>query len=195
MDQALARLQAWFKDSSRRLPPAVPIVDDGFVIFGYRYPSGAFVSDREDDAEALFEDPRSPSARPGSRAPHLIVGRAGEEMSTIDLFAGKWVLFSGPEGHAWPEIARRTPDAAALGVACCGLQPAGDLADVQHRWPATSRLDGDGAVLIRPDGFVAWRRGNAHGEAQADLDAACKRLLAAHDRSGRGTASVTGGRR
>ncbi len=40
---ALARLQAWFKDPSRKLPPPESIVDDNAVIFGYRYPAGAFV--------------------------------------------------------------------------------------------------------------------------------------------------------
>ena len=186
MDQALARLQAWFKDPGQRLPPAVPIADDGFVVFGYRYPRGAFVPDRDDDADVMFEDPRSPTAQPGSRAPYLLVRRGADVVSTIDLFAGKWVLFSGPEGQAWPEIVRRTAGAAAFGVVCWGLQPAGDLEDVDGRWPDTARLDGDGAVLIRPDGFVAWHRRTAQGDAHADLDAAFTRLWARHDRASSG---------
>ena len=46
--QALARLQAWFKDPGRKLPPPEPIVDDNAVIFGYRYPAGAFVAEGDE---------------------------------------------------------------------------------------------------------------------------------------------------
>src|SRR5262249_40443522 len=54
-------LQAWFKDPSRRLPPAAPIRDDNAVIFGYRYPAGAFVSDGQSGRDDRFEDPPNPS--------------------------------------------------------------------------------------------------------------------------------------
>ncbi len=47
MNQALARLQAWFQDPSRKLPAPVPIVDDVAVIFGACYPSGAFLDEAE----------------------------------------------------------------------------------------------------------------------------------------------------
>src|SRR5262245_28397322 len=61
--QSLARLQAWFKDPSRRLPPPTPIREDNAVLFGYRYPAGAFVDDDRSGADDLFEDPRNPSGR------------------------------------------------------------------------------------------------------------------------------------
>jgi 2-polyprenyl-6-methoxyphenol hydroxylase-like FAD-dependent oxidoreductase len=85
--QALARLQAWFKDPSRKLPPPEPIRDDNAVIFGYRYPAGAFVDNHTGEGDDLFEDPRTPSGRAGSRAPHVLVTRRGARVSTIDLFA------------------------------------------------------------------------------------------------------------
>jgi putative polyketide hydroxylase len=175
--QALARLQAWFKDPSRKLPPAEPIVDDNAVIFGYRYPTGAFAAERDDESPDLFEDPRAPSGRPGSRAPHLIVKRGGDEVSTVDLFASQWVLCGGPEGHRWPQILQDSPSAAALRVVCHGIEPAGNLEDVNRRWSAAYGVAGDGAVLIRPDGFVAWRRRNADGSAPDALDAAFDRVL------------------
>lgn len=180
--QALARLQAWFKDPGQKLPPPEPIVDDNAVIFGYRYRAGAFVAERDDTAPVdLFEDPRAPSGRPGSRAPQLVVRRAGEEVSTVDLFAGTWVLHCGPKGDAWPDLLRASPAAAALGVVCHGTEPAGELQDVHHRWSVAYGLDADGAVLIRPDGFVAWRRDHADGNAQVALDAACGRVLMRDD--------------
>jgi 2-polyprenyl-6-methoxyphenol hydroxylase-like FAD-dependent oxidoreductase len=177
MAQALARLQAWFKDPSRKLPPPEPIVDDMAVIFGYRYPTGAIVSDGAGSRDDLFENPRTSPPQPGSRAPHVIVKRAGNDVSTVDLFAGRWVLVSGPKGTIWREILERSP-AGTLGVVCHGMAPAGDLQDVNGRWSAAFGVGDEGAVLIRPDGFVAWRRADATGDALAALDAALTRLMA-----------------
>jgi hypothetical protein len=178
--QALARLQAWFKDPGRKLPPPEPIVDDNAVIFGYRYPTGAFAAEGG-DSQDVFENPRAPSGRPGSRAPHLIVKSAGEEVSTVDLFAGRWVLCGGPTGFLWPRLLRDSPSAAALHVAYHGIEPAGKLKDVHRRWSAAYGGDADGAVLIRPDGFVAWRRRHAGGNPQDALDAAFDCVLTPRD--------------
>jgi putative polyketide hydroxylase len=172
--QALARLQAWFKDPSRRLPAPEPITDDNAVIFGYCYPAGAFV-DHDNGADDLFEDPRAPSGRPGSRAPHLVVTHRGARLSTIDLFSDRWVLVSGPSGSDWSHWLRRSSGARVLDVAWHGMQPAGDLNDVADRFSAAYGVRADGAVLIRPDGFIAWRHATAADGAKA-LDEAFERL-------------------
>jgi hypothetical protein len=177
--QALARLQAWFKDPSRKLPPPEPIVDDQAVMFGYRYPEGAFVVEG-DSAGSLFEDPRTPSGRPGSRAPHVIVEHAGERLSTIDAFANQWVLAYGPKGQLWPDLLNRSKAASLLGVDSQGFEPAGELRDVDGRALTAYGIDHHGAVLIRPDGFIAWRRRSGSGAAQADLEAALNHVLGTH---------------
>jgi FAD binding domain-containing protein/aromatic ring hydroxylase-like protein len=153
--QALARLQAWFKDPSDKLPPAEKIVDDDAVIFGHRYLSGALVAEPDSSAEA-FEDPRAPSGRPGSRAPQVIVERAGERLSTIDLCAGRWVLLVGPGGSAWLDATDRIPAAADFRLQRYRFGPQGDLRDVEDRWSCAYSVPADGVVLIRPDGFIAW---------------------------------------
>jgi 2-polyprenyl-6-methoxyphenol hydroxylase-like FAD-dependent oxidoreductase len=173
--QSLARLQAWFKDPSHRLPPPEPIRDDNAVIFGYRYTAGAFLDDGPGGSDDLFEDPRTPSGRPGSRAAHLVVTQGGAPVSTIDLFADRWILMSGPDGGVWSDHVRHSSAARALGVAWHGIQPAGELEDVANRFSAACGVNGDGAVLIRPDGFVAWRQLTAAGGATA-LDEALERL-------------------
>jgi putative polyketide hydroxylase len=172
--QALARLQAWFKDPSRKLPPPEPIEDDNSVIFGYRYPTGAFVPEREEPPADLFEDPRAPSGRPGSRAPHVVVKRLGKEISTADLFAGRWVLCAGPQGRAWSDLLRSCPFSTAVDAVFHAFAPAGELDDVKRRWLGVYAVDADGAVLIRPDGFIAW---TAKGNAQGELNDAFKRVL------------------
>jgi len=183
--QSLARLQAWFRNLGRRLPPPEPIRDDLAVIFGYRYPAGAFVDDGESGEDDLFEDPRSPSGRPGSRAPHVLVTERGRQVSTIDLFSDRWVLVSGPNGKEWSTWAQRSPACRALGVEWHGLEPAGDLADISGRWPEKFGVEGDGAVLIRPDGFIAWRHATAAVGARA-LDEALEQLGVASGVTARG---------
>jgi putative polyketide hydroxylase len=173
--QSLARLQAWFKDPSRKLPPPERIRDDNAVIFGYRYPAGAFVDDGRSGADDLFEDPRNPSGRPGSRAPHLVVTHNAAPVSTIDLFADRWVLISGRDGNGWSDCVRRSSASRALGVEWYGIQPAGNLEDVADRFSTAYGVGTDGAVLIRPDGFVAWRHVAAADGARA-LDDALERL-------------------
>jgi putative polyketide hydroxylase len=172
--QALARLQAWFKDPSGRLPPPEPIIDDQAVIFGYRYPSGAFVDDEPGDG-TLFEDPRHPSSRPGSRAPHVVVTYRGERVSTIDLFNNRFVLVSGPSGKDWSERVQQSPACRRLGVLWQGIAPDGDLEDTSGRLAATCGIGNDGAVLIRPDGFIAWRQSTAADGTRA-LNNALERL-------------------
>jgi len=173
--QSLARLQAWFKDPSRTLPPPEQIRDDNTVIFGYRYPAGAFVDDGRNATDDLFEDPGHPSGRPGSRAPHLVVTHRGVPVSTIDLFADRWVLLSGRDGNDWSDCVRRSSAARALGVAWYGVQPAGDLEDVANRFSTAYGVGTDGAILIRPDGFIAWRHVTAADGARA-LDDGLERL-------------------
>jgi putative polyketide hydroxylase len=92
------------------------------------------VDDGGNGADDRFEDPRNPSGRPGSRAPHLVVTHGGASASTIDLFAFRWVLISGRDGNGWSDCVRRSSAARALGVVWHGIQPAGDLEDVANRF-------------------------------------------------------------
>ncbi len=153
--QALARLQAWFKDPSKKLPPPEKIIDNYWVIFGYRYRAGALVN-ADDATEQVFGNPHEPSGRPGSRAAHLVVEHDGKRVSTIDLFSGQWVLLTGPNGGAWT-AAGRNALASTFDLHCYRIGPDGDLRDVKTRWQAAYGVSAAGAVLIRPDGFIAWR--------------------------------------
>jgi putative polyketide hydroxylase len=175
MAQALARLQAWFKDPSKKLPPAEPIIDDYAVMFGYRYRTGALITE-DRSSGPVFENPRTPSGQPGSRAPHVVVERAGTRASTIDLFSGQWVLFAGPNGGVWPDAAGRIPAAAPFALQCYRAGPGGEVQDVDNRWSTAYGVSADGAVLIRPDGFIAWRAAGSHVEAETALREVFERL-------------------
>ena len=70
---------------------------------------------------------------------------------------------------------RRSSAARALGVVWHGIQPAGDLEDMANRLPTAYGVGTDGAAVIRPGGFIAWRHVTAAGGARA-LDDALERL-------------------
>lgn len=127
------------------------------VAMGYGYPRGA-VAGTDPDAPVVPDAMRITGA-PGTRAPHLWVTRSGERISTIDLYERVPVLLC-EEGSGWPEVARQ--DAARLSVPLevltFGRGPEADLVPEEGvDWAVTHGVEPGGALLVRPDGFVAWR--------------------------------------
>ena len=125
-----------------------PIVPDLEVELGYVYRSEAIAPTADDDG-ATHADPRHTAGRPGTRAPHVWIDDDGAHRSMLDLYGRSFVLVVGPGGEAWTPAAR----AASAGVARQSLTVHHADAGVA----AAYALDGPGAVLVRPDGFVAWR--------------------------------------
>lgn len=110
--------------------------DEETMEIGQFYRSNAAIDGRREDEPACLH-PDQTRGRPGARLPHawLADGR-----STIDLCADGLVLLTGPEGGAWAEAARAANIKAiplpAKAADHCGL-------------------GATGALLARPDGFVA----------------------------------------
>ncbi len=133
------------------------------TIFGYTYRAGAFVAEPWADdpvgGECVVEDPDRPSGRPGSRAPHVVLHRDDEVLSTVDLFGRGLVLLTGPTAVGWEEAARAVADRTGLDLT--GHRVGDRLRDVDGAFPLRYGIGPDGAVLVRPDGFVAWR--SPHG--------------------------------
>jgi 2-polyprenyl-6-methoxyphenol hydroxylase-like FAD-dependent oxidoreductase len=123
-----------------------PLVDDALIDLGYRYRSAAITPDADDDG-GDWEDPHKPTGRPGFRAPHLPLGHDGAARSTLDLVDRDPVLLTGPAGTAWADVAAAA--AIRLGVALPTYHLDANFGGYG--------IGAGGAVLIRPDGFVAWR--------------------------------------
>ena len=172
--QALARLSSWFKDPTGRLPPPVPAVDDVDVVFGQIYADGAFVHEGAARA-SRFEDPRQPSGRPGSRAPHVAIVRDGETSSTLDLFGQEFVLLCGADGDPWVRAAGGIRDETGGGVVAYGIGH--DIQDVEGHWLQRYGVTAAGAVLVRPDGIIAWRASGADEAPEATLRSALRQIL------------------
>ncbi|HJQ83839.1 MAG TPA: FAD-dependent monooxygenase [Candidatus Binatia bacterium] len=97
-----------------------------------------------------------PAARPGARAPHVWLGPGDERLSTLDLFGAGFTVLTGPEGARWHEAARGAQAELGVPVACYTIGEAG-LEDRDGMFLARYGIERDGAVLVRPDGHVAWR--------------------------------------
>ncbi|HEX6354282.1 FAD-dependent monooxygenase [Actinophytocola sp.] len=136
------------------------------LFFGYRHLSPAVWLEPDDDCAPL-ENAEQPTSRPGSRAPHVLLRKNGASLSTRDLFGVNFVLLAGSAAEKWVAAATNLDlhiDIYRLGE---------DVEDAEGRFTKTYGITDRGAVLVRPDGFVAWR---AEAE-QGDLAEAVNKIL------------------
>ena len=171
MEQALARWGSRIGEGADG--ETVPLLDYAAITFGYRYRSAAVLGAPE-DARAV-----SPinelNGQPGTRAPHIWLVRDGQRLSTIDLFGCRFVLLTGNDGSGWVDAARSITDTV---VDAYRIGDHGDLADADRPWTEAYGVTDGGAVLVRPDGFVAWRAERAVAEPARQLGMVLSDLLA-----------------
>jgi putative polyketide hydroxylase len=114
--------------------PRREFLNEQGLIFGACYESMAVVPD--DTPRIVVDDPVTeyvPSARPGSRAPHVWLTRGNERISTIDLFGPHFVLLAGADGDPWRRAAQAIgPSWPPLLVFTIGMD--GDLGDPDGAW-------------------------------------------------------------
>jgi putative polyketide hydroxylase len=137
---------------------AAGAVNAPVVHLGYRYDSDAVVDPRPElpSTEDVLLDL---DATPGSRLPHAWVGQDGRKLSTLDLVRSRFALLTGDE--TWDRTARQVADDFGLEL------------DVHLVETATR-----GALLVRPDQFIAWRSTTVSNEPAADLARALTQVLA-----------------
>jgi hypothetical protein len=160
-----------------------PVIDDWRMEIGYRYRSAAVIPEAEDDG-GMFDDPRQSRARPGTRAPHLYLAQGGRAVSTLDLFGRNFVLLAGADGRAWCEGARRAARRwTGLGLDTYRIGPDGDLGDEEQRFATDYGIAASGAVLVRPDGFVAWRARELSDDPEAVIAGVLGSILSRRERA------------
>jgi 2,4-dichlorophenol 6-monooxygenase len=134
------------------------------VELNQRYQSAAIVADASAGEEVFERDAQlhvQPSTRPGAKLPHAwLVGPDGRRISTLDLVGkGLFTLVTGIAGRVWAEAAKSL-DLPFLRTVIIGLPGAQDS---YCNWHAVREIEETGALLVRPDGMVAWR---SHGPTQ-----------------------------
>lgn len=130
----------------------------------YRYDSRAVLTD---DAGAT--DVLGNQAIPGCRLPHRWLTDGDRALSTLDLAGARWTLLTGPDGAGWPTTSTNGPRVRQITAAMTGGDPAA-FAELAGTEP-------DGALLVRPDGFIAWRSRRLPADPDGTLRSVVHTLL------------------
>jgi 2,4-dichlorophenol 6-monooxygenase len=130
------------------------------VELGQFYQSAAIVGDGATRPEPA-RDPElyyQASTVPGSHLPHAWVGDAANKVSTLDLAPyGTFTLFTGIAGEAWADAAEKVSRDLNVPVKTVIIGPGREVTDIYYDWARVREIDEDGALLVRPDKFIAWR--------------------------------------
>ena len=144
---------------------------------GYRYASGALIQDETeiaDDPNGVTE--YTPSCNPGARLPHVWLRRDGADISSHDLLGldAFTLIINGPAAD-WHEAAVSVGNASGINIKTVAIGC--DLADSDGQWRAIADLNPGGAILVRPDGHIAWRTNGPVQSAAETLTRVFKQLM------------------
>ncbi|RAO69641.1 uncharacterized protein BHQ10_005653 [Talaromyces amestolkiae] len=118
--------------------------------------------------------------RPGSRAPHVWAEKDGKPISTLDVVGKGFVLLIGREGHdAWTNAVDQVKlKFKGLDLAGHCVGPNADIVPKQSKeWEITAGISSNGAILIRPDRFIAWRQRRLPADVRGALEETIKEIL------------------
>lgn len=136
----LVTFAAALKDQSHHINNI--LLDLGFV-YGHDY-----------QADTTYK----PRAIPGARAPHCWLNRQGQQLSTLDLYDNQLVLVCHPDAHDWQQRYQDFP------CEIITIGEKGDYQDINQDFLEAYQVSTTGAVLVRPDGHIAWHAKDASGE-------------------------------
>jgi len=138
------------RDPNRPPVAAEPELPMFALLTGYQYVSSAVVADGSAPVAGGVNLVTELRGQPGTRIPHTWVIHRGRRVSTLDLVEPGFALLARDGGVRWAEAA------AEAGLPITVHTITAD-ADLDGRWAERTALGPDGAVLVRPDRFVAWR--------------------------------------
>lgn len=151
------------------------------VELNQRYESNAVVVDEKAGEERWSRDKQlylQATTRPGAKIPHVwLVDKNGLRTSTLDVTGkGKFSLVTGLAGQAWVEAVREL-NLPFLRTVVTGAK---GTADPYFDWQRVREIHEAGAILVRPDGYIAWRQSEAvwsESEALNQLRSALEGIL------------------
>ena len=154
------------------------------VEMNQRYTSRAIVADGTPEPE-FQQDPvwyYQASSRPGAHLPHAWLTSGTERVSTLDLCGkGKFTLLTGLAGSAWAMAAAQTSRELGIDIQVRIIGPGQPWVDSWGDFAAVSEIDEAGALLVRPDMFVAWRSNDCSDALRAQLTGVMRAILALAD--------------
>ncbi|KAJ4132434.1 hypothetical protein NW754_015250 [Fusarium falciforme] len=120
------------------------------------------------------------STYPGYHLPHvwLAADAMSPRISTLDLSGdGAFTLFTGIGGEAWIKAAKNITVETGVKVTGYSIGFHCDYMDCYRHWVRVRGVDEDGAVLVRPDHFVAWRSRRLMSDPETKLKAVLGEIL------------------
>lgn len=117
---------------------------------------------------------------PGSRLPHawLDLPARRNPISTHDLAGkGAFTLFTGYGGDAWKEAAEKIRQSTGIPINTYQVGFGLEWQDIYREWYARRGVDDSGAVLVRPDRFVAWRSVKVADDCEGKLTQVFNKIL------------------
>ena len=165
---------------------AMAVLDAEFhahgVELGFSYPAGAVLREPGQPDACVPEDHLvyRPTSSPGHHLPHAWLETPDGRRSTLDLVRpGRWVLLTDAAGTAWREA---LAESGAPLAALVDVVEVGPALERPYRsdggWAALREVGAEGALLVRPDTFVAWRSTGLPRDPAAALDDVLRRLAA-----------------
>lgn len=137
-------------------------------VLGMAYEAGALIPDGSPaPAPANPVSEYIPVSRPGHRAPHIWLRHGGTTRSTLDLFGHGFVLLSASD--AWVAAPGQRAGARHVPLEAHLIR--------DQAWSDLYGVGAHGAVLVRPDGYVAWRTAHADPEPRSRIAAAVSAVL------------------
>jgi putative polyketide hydroxylase len=146
------------------------------LYLGFTYASGSVLPDGA--AFPAVSDPRNEyeqCATPGARAPHIWLDPR-YELSSIDLFGGGFCLLTA-DAASWRAAVDNLRFATGIPIRLFNIADIARTSEICAEWQLLYGVSNDGAVLVRPDGMVAWRCVNAPENTDATLASALSQIL------------------
>lgn len=146
-----------------------------------RYESEAIIPDGSPDPG--FEKDRdryyTPSARPGAHVPHAwLTTQDGHRVSTFDLCGkGMFSLLTGLGGEIWRDAAAAVKEELGVDINVHIIGPGQEYADGYGYFESQREIEEAGALLVRPDHFIAWRAMDHKGDPINGLLNAMRKIL------------------
>lgn len=154
------QIEFWIKDTENHLHSSGQSL-------GFGYEQGAIVPDGT-VRQPLNSRHYTPSDRPGGRFPHFWLDLA-RTRSSLDWFDRDFVLVAGPQAAAWLQAAKDVTERTGVAIRTQQLDSPREREGLE--------LGLRGAVLVRPDGHVAWRRPWLPADPSAELGQALQNIL------------------
>jgi hypothetical protein len=123
------------------------------VDLGAVYTSNAVLADDQPRVDIM--EPTAP-ARIGARAPHVFVKRSGWRCSTTDVSGRRMALIAPPRAYAWVRAMLVAARALDVPLEIIHFNPPCTDIEAARLWHDSFGITTERAVLVRPDGHIAW---------------------------------------